>query len=292
MVDLLRNSTDSSIVQTNIEIDGLSVHVAQKKMENRRDPPLLLFNGIGANVELLFPLMLALQGIECVAFDIPGIGGSETPLMPMRFKSLSRLSVKVLNYFDYDAVDVLGVSWGGGLAQEFAYRQSHICRRLILVATSPGAVMVPGHPRVFMKLSTPKRYLDPNYMNEVAQHIYGGQLRDNPALIREFSNKIKTQQSSRGYLYQLAAIVGWTSIHWLHKLTQPTLIISGTDDPLVPIVNAHILNARIPDSRLLKVDCGHLLLLTKTEEVAPKIVQFLRQKPLDQSALLLNKHVV
>ena len=270
-------AASTTIEHNNIEIDGLSLHVVRKLVKTSRDPPLLLFNGIGANVELLLPLMRALKNIECIAFDMPGIGTSTAPLIPLRFKGLSRLSKKIINHFNYSEVDVLGVSWGGGLAQEFAYRQAESCRRLILVATSPGAVMIPGHPRVFMKLSTPRRYIDPNYMLEIAQDIYGGALRDNPEQIHEFSSSISAQSSSRGYWYQLAAMAGWTSIHWLHKLKQPTLIISGTDDPLVPIVNARLLLARIPDSRLLEVDCGHLLLLTKTEEVAPKIVTFLSQ---------------
>ena len=248
-------------------------------MDKPRGPPLLLFNGIGANVELLFPLMHALPEIECIAFDVPGIGSSSPSLIPLRFKGLSRLSKKIINYLGCPEVDVLGVSWGGGLAQEFAYRQAHYCRRLVLVATSPGAVMIPGHPRVFMKLSTPKRYLDPDYMSSIAHDIYGGELRNNPEKIRTILAQVKNQQNSRGYLYQLMAIAGWTSIHWLHKLIQPTLIIGGLDDPLVPIANARLLHARIPDSRLIEINCGHLLLLTKTEEVAPRITAFLTGRP-------------
>jgi len=274
----LRKNRQESIERYNIDIDGLTIHVARKPVPRRAEPPLLLFNGIGANVELLFPLMVALTGTECIAFDMPGIGASTAPLIPMRFKGLSQLSRKIIQTFDYDLVDVLGVSWGGGLAQEFAYRQSQHCRRLILVATSPGAVMVPAHPRVFMKLSTPKRYLDANYMNQIADQIYGGELRDNPEKIQEFSRNVNAQKNSRGYWYQLAAMAGWTSIHWLHKLNQPTLIISGTDDPLVPSINARLLEARIPYSQVLEVNCGHLLLLTKTAEVAPKIQQFLSQE--------------
>lgn len=260
-----------------IKVDGLSIHVARKCISNRSSPPLLLFNGIGANVELLLPLFHALKNIECIAFDIPGIGASQTPLLPIRFAGLSRLSAKILDHYDYGKVDVLGVSWGGGLAQEFAKRNEKRCRRLILVATSPGAVMVPGNPTVFMKLSTPKRYYDPSYMAEIAHHIYGGELRDKPERIHEFSEHIKGG-NSRGYLYQLAAVAGWTSIHWLHKLKQQTLIIAGNDDPLVPLANARILRARIPNSRLLVIDCGHLLLLTKTAEVAPQIAEFLSQE--------------
>ena len=145
----------------------------------------------------------------------------------------------------------------------------------MLAATSPGVVMVPSKPSVFIKLSTPKRYLDEEYLLEVAEHIYGGVLRESPEKIQEFAEHIKPAKSGRGYMNQLAAIVGWTSIHWLHKLMQPTLILAGTDDPLVPLANGKILAARIPNSELMEIACGHLLLLTKRDIVAPKIQEFL-----------------
>lgn len=261
-----------------VKIDRLRIRTVRKRVKNRTTPPLLLFNGIGANSELLMPLMKDLAPIECITFDMPGIGQSESSLLPMRFKGLSKLSEKILDYYDYGKVDALGVSWGGGMAQEFARRHQSRCRRLILAATSPGVVMVPSKPSVFLKLSTPKRYLDEEYLLDVAQHIYGGVLRDDPDKVQEFAKHIKPATGSRGYLNQLAAIVGWTSIHWLHKLQQPTLILAGTDDPLVPLVNGKILAARIPNSRLLEVNCGHLLLLTQRDLVAPKILAFLEER--------------
>jgi hypothetical protein len=44
-----------------------------------------------------------------------------------------------------------------------------------------------------------------------------------------------------GYLYQLAALRSWTSLAWLQVLRQPTLVIAGTDDPIVPLTNAGML---------------------------------------------------
>lgn len=261
-----------------VTVDRLQIRVVRKLVGKRKSPPLLLFNGIGANSDLLMPLMEDLASIECITFDMPGIGKSEASWLPMRFSALSKLSAKILDHFDYGKADALGVSWGGGLAQEFAKRHPDRCRRLILAATSPGVVMVPSKPSVFIKLSTPKRYLDEEYLLEVAHVIYGGVLRDNPEKIQEFAEHIKPAKSGRGYMNQLAAIVGWTSIHWLHKLTQPTLILAGTDDPLVPLANGKILAARIPNSQLKEINCGHLLLLTQRHVVGPIIQKFLLDK--------------
>ncbi len=63
---------------------------------------------------------------------------------------------------------------------------------------------------------------------------------------------------NNGYYLQLAAIFGWTSLPWLFTLGQPTLVMAGGDDPLVPTINARILQSLIPNSRLEIVDCGHL----------------------------------
>lgn len=262
-----------NIEESFVEVMGLQIHVARKPDSSVR--PLLLFNGIGANLEILIPLMEALKGIECITFDMPGIGLSEVGKLPMRFSGLAKMSAQILDHFGYGQTDVLGVSWGGAMAQEFAHRFPKRCQQLILVATSAGAVMVPGKPSVFMKLTNPKRYFDKNYLKDIAQHIYGGELRRNPQLMDAYTDRVRPPKSSQGYLFQLYAGAYWTSIHWLHRLRQPTLILAGTDDPLVPLINARILHSRIPNSQLITIDCGHLLLMVKMDKVAPMIIDFL-----------------
>jgi pimeloyl-ACP methyl ester carboxylesterase len=71
--------------------------------------------------------------------------------------------------------------------------------------------------------------------------------------------------------------VGWTSLPWLHQLRQPTLILAGNDDPIVPPVNARIMARLIPNATLHIVNGGHLFLLTEKEQVAPLVHQFLRK---------------
>ena len=151
---------------------------------NKTRPPLLLFNGIGANIELIEPFFEALDGVEAIVFDVPGVGGSPAPKLPYRPSTLATLSAHLLDALGYREVDVLGVSWGGAIAQQFAFQVSARCRRLVLAATSPGHIMVPGKIAVLLKLATPRRYKDPEYMRSVAGDIYGGALRGAPALAR------------------------------------------------------------------------------------------------------------
>ena len=78
-----------------------------------------------------------------------------------------------------------------------------------------------------------------------------------------------------GYYWQLFGLMGWTSIHWLSRIRQPTLVLSGADDPIVPPVNARIISRLIPNARLHIFDDGHLGLMTSVDELAPIVHDFL-----------------
>src|SRR5262245_66638556 len=166
------------------EVEGQMLRVGIRCGDKAR-APLLLFNGIGANIELVEPFLDALHGPEAIIFDVPGVGGSPSPRLPSRPSTLARLSVQLLDQLEHAQVDVLGVSWGGALAQQFAFQQSRRCRRLVLAATSPGHLMVPAKLTVLLKMATPRRYKDPDYMRRVAGDIYGGALRGSADLVHK-----------------------------------------------------------------------------------------------------------
>jgi poly(3-hydroxyalkanoate) depolymerase len=237
-------------------------------------PPLLLFNGIGASIELIEPFLAAFDGPEVVVFDVPGVGGSPAPRLPCRPSTLSLLSARLLDQLGHERVDVLGVSWGGAPAQQFAFQQAKRCRRLVLAATSPGHLMVPGKLTTMLRMATPRRYKDPDYMTRVAGDIYGGVFRASPELARAHLRHVHWS-SDYGYYLQLIAALGWSSLPWLRLLPQPTLVMAGTDDPIVPVVNGRILAKLIPHARLVTIDDGHLFLLTSARESAGIISEFL-----------------
>src|SRR5712692_3733897 len=164
-----------------ITIDGQLLEVAIRHGDGS-GPPLLLFNGIGANWELAKPFLEALTSTTAIIFDVPGIGGSARRLLPYRPSTLARLAAGLVAELGYTEIDVAGVSWGGGIAQQFAHQYPKLCRRLVLAATAPGFTMVPASPAVLWKMATPRRYTDKGYMNRVAADIYGGAFRDDPSV--------------------------------------------------------------------------------------------------------------
>jgi poly(3-hydroxyalkanoate) depolymerase len=247
---------------------------------SRRQParvPLLLINGIGASLDLLEPLVREFDpALDVIRFDPPGVGGSAPPLGPYRFTGLCSLMAAMLSELGYGAVDVLGISWGGAVAQHFALLQRSRCRRLVLVATATGALMVPAKPSVLMHMVTPRRYLDRGYLRRVAGSLYGGSAREDPGRIADALHNGNRVGSPTGYLFQLTAGAGWTSVPFLPLLRQQTLVLAGDDDPLIPLANARLMHRLIPHSRLHVYHGGHLSLVTEAKELAPVVDAFLK----------------
>jgi pimeloyl-ACP methyl ester carboxylesterase len=81
--------------------------------------------------------------------------------------------------------------------------------------------------------------------------------------------------SRRGYFYQLTASAGWTSLPVLRLIRQPTLILAGDDDPIIPLANGRLMAALLPDARLHVYPDGHLGLLTRAAELASVVSDFL-----------------
>jgi poly(3-hydroxyalkanoate) depolymerase len=239
-------------------------------------PPLLLCNGIGASLELLQPFVDALgPQREIIRFDLPGIGGSPLPLLPYHLSSLPPLLAGVLDHLGQAQADVLGISWGGGLAQQFALSRPERVRRLVLVATGTGSLMVPGQPSVLWHMLSPRRHLDPAHAADLAGDIYGGSMRATPIRAAELLGAAALAGTRRGYYYQLLAGAGWTSLPLLPLLRQPTLVLAGDDDPLIPLINARIMHTLIRGSQLHVYRGGHLDLVAEPHRLAPVVEQFL-----------------
>lgn len=267
-----------------IVVDGIRLRYLIREGSDN-STPLLLINGIGANLELCIPFIETLHEKEIIIFDIPGTGDSDTPRKIRRFKHLSKLANNLLDSLGYGEIDVAGVSWGGALAQQFAHQYPDRVRRLILAATTPGMFMVPAKLKVLRNMITPRRYISKGFMRKVSGTIYGGRIRRNPELVSELTSRIIPPRT-RGYVYQLLAGLGWTSFHWLHTLSQPTLLLAGDDDPLVRPVNAKVMSLMIPNCRLEIVPGGgHLFLLHNAHAVTPIIRDFLNKPTPNLDAL-------
>ena len=241
--------------------------------------PLVVCNGIGASLEVLDPLVEQLDPDRTIVrFDVPGTGGSPTSVLPYGFPYLAWVLGRVLSKIGVGVVDVLGISWGGALAQQFAFQNPRRCRRLVLVSTGTGLFMVPGHPRILAKMVTPRRFSDPDYAATIAGQLYGGTVRTHGEDVAQLFVRQLHAGSKMGYVHQLLAGSVWTSVFGLPAVRQQTLIVQGTDDPIIPTINAHIMNALLPHSRLHLHSGGHIDLVHNASELAPVIDNFLNER--------------
>jgi poly(3-hydroxyalkanoate) depolymerase len=248
-----------------------------REVGERDAPPVVLVNGIGAHVEMWRPLEHALEGLRIVSFDAPGTGRSSTRLVPSSMRSLAKLLEKLFDRLQLPRADVIGYSFGGALAQQFAIQAPDRVRRLVLAATFPGWGGVPGRLPAMLTMVTPLRYYSRSVYVRTAGTIAGGRARYDARHVRRlWRDRAGHAPTFTGYSQQLWAMSTWTSLPWLARITAPTLVVVGDDDPLVPLSNALLMAARIPTARVLVgPNDGHFLLLDEHSSVLPALRRFL-----------------
>lgn len=232
--------------------------------------PLLILGGIGMNMEMLEPVARALPDRWLISLDMPGIGGSPAPVFPYTIAQMALTLALLLDRMDIAQADVLGISWGGALAQQFAFQHRARTRRLVLAATSAGAAMVPGNPGLVAHLLDPLEYTVEASLRRNLASLYNGGGSGRVSL------NAAIPPSPLGWTCQVSAFALWTSAAWLPLLTLPVLIMADEDDQLVPVANAHFLHNAIPGSRLhLFTQGGHLFMLSHPQQFAEALGRFL-----------------
>lgn len=236
--------------------------------------PLLFFNGIGANLEIAQAFADTFTGRDIITFDMPGVGGSPDPKIPYRPWWVAYAAKEILLQNRYTKVDVLGVSWGGGPAQQFAWQYKRMTRNLVLCATTTGVTMVPGNPKALSKMISPKRYIDRDFLAKNFETLYGDAAKDG---VHDFSINM-VPPSMKGYLYQLGAMAGYSTLPFIRRIKAKTLVIMGGNDHIVPVVNGRILHYGLKNSELKVLDgAGHLFLLTRRDETVEMIREFFNE---------------
>ena len=240
-----------------------------------RGTPLLLVNGFGAGLAAWEGLRSRLE-MPTIAFDLPGSGRSRPTAVPYPMVLTTRMVVGLLERLDYGPVDVLGVSLGGGIAQQLAFLAPRRVRRLVLAATNFGIGSIPGLPAAYFALLAPPAP-SIRQLRRMGSRTYGGRARYDAAWLTAFTNSaFLPSPGLRSHAWQLVTALTWWSLPALPFLTQPTLVLAGDDDPLVPAVNGRALAALIPKGRSHIVKgAGHLFLFEEPERAADIVNGFL-----------------
>lgn len=254
---------------------GRLVQVGARKLRVRRSGtglPILLLPGMGMPSAGWAPLLRHLRGFECIEVALPDSGGfaGEHPIPTM--SGFAELACGLLDRLDIAEADVLGLSFGGLVAQQLAYHAPARVRGLVLVSTSCGLGGVPSNPASWWTAMLSSFWPTSNgQRTQRLMHCWPWEL------LRQLGTGWSTGPRLAGLAAQITAASLWSSLPWLSRLTQETLVITGTADALVPEANASILASRIPRAQMYRVHGGgHMCLLDRAAEVAPVVAAFLR----------------
>jgi len=232
--------------------------------------PLVLLNGIGMNMEMLEPVAREMPDRRLISVDMPGIGQSPDPIFPYTIPQMALTLAALLDRLHIDVVDMLGISWGGALAQQFAFQHRARTQRLVLAATSAGTVMVPGNPAMVGHMLDPLEYSVEAALRRNLATLYNGGGSGRVSL------NAAIPPSPVGWACQLSAFAMWSSVAFLPLLSLPVLVMADNEDQLIPVSNAHFLHNAIPGSRLeLFEGGGHLFMLSHPAGFAAKLADFL-----------------
>jgi pimeloyl-ACP methyl ester carboxylesterase len=253
--------------------------------------PLLLINGVGANVEMWGPSQERLAAVaRTITFDAPGMGRSRTSPVALIHPVSAKIICRLLDVLGVERCDVLGFSLGGTIAQQLARSAPDRVRRVALVGASCGWGGVPSEWRAV--IATPLRYYS-RFVFDHANDVVDGVARDRDSETLGAQARLRYPPTIIGCAQQCLAGATWSSLHWISTLRAPTLVIAGERDRLVPPANALLLARHLPHARChVLAGEDHLMLLDPDSRAHSLLVDFFSSPTLNRSAAWTDGSVV
>jgi pimeloyl-ACP methyl ester carboxylesterase len=138
-----------------------------------RKEPLPLHSGVFTGAQSWDPLLPELAGYRAIAFDPPGIGRSPAPAYPLTMRALASVGAGLLDELGIGSAHVLGLSFGGAVAQQMALSHPSRVRRLILASTVFGSPGIPGNAQALWHFLQSGRYSQER-LEQTAGTMFGG----------------------------------------------------------------------------------------------------------------------
>lgn len=244
--------------------------------------PLVLIPGFAAGAWIWSKHVAPLSSkFRVVTFDPRGIGKSSFDSQTLTMRLLADDTAALMRGLGIDQAHILGVSFGGFVAQEFVLAYPEATRTLSLCCTGFGG---PNH--VAPPPETLAAVLSTDGFNTEARVRRNLLPAFSPAFVRDYPDEVEELIQLRlanpiveeAYKAQLQAGLGFNSEHRVHAIKAPTLVFSGTADAIVPVQNSRNLAAQIPGARLSLVEGGsHLFFIEQPDQFIQTVVEFLTQ---------------
>lgn len=249
-----------------VPIDGMSVHVRDEGP--RGDPrPIVLLHGTSASLHTWDGWVAGLAGSHrVIRLDLPGFG--LTGPMPDGDYSIDRyvaFTRKVLDHFGLQHCVLVGNSFGGWIAWETAFRESSRVDLLVLVDSAGYRLQSESVPLGFRVARIPVlnrlvQVLLPRWMVESSlRNVYGDPDRVTPELVDRYYELTTRAGNRRALVERFLQARPGADTNRLEILRQPTLILWGGRDRLIPRKYALDFQHHIPTSELVEfADLGHV----------------------------------
>jgi len=265
-----------------VQIDGLTVHYVQAGGGDGL--PVLLVHGFGGWTEDWAKTIPALARDRPVyALDLPGWGLSDKPAdFDYALESQADFVLRFMDHFDLEQVDLVGNSMGGGIAVALSTTHPERVRRLVLI-DSVGYRSMLLHTwgnrlaRLPFAPQMVKAFLpDFGKVRVVMEWLYGDRGRLSAEAVEAHFKPLQTPGMAEA-LVQIAKTLQFDSIRdAIPKITQPTLVLWGERDPLLPVANARRFHHEIEGSRLVVFpEAGHVPQMELPDRVNPVLQGFL-----------------
>ena len=199
---------------------------------------------------------------------------------PYTTKDQADDAAAVLKALDISKAHVVGISMGGFIAIELTLRHPELVDKLVLTATSAGgSTHVQASPLFQAMLGSRSAETDPG---EIARRTYTaimgpGYAESHPTELNRIADTARYKpQKVEGYFRQLQACLGHDASSRLSQIEVPTLVVHGTEDPLVPTENGKNLAAHIKGAKLiLYPNTGHIPIIEQAEAYNCDVLEFL-----------------
>ena len=271
-------------------IEAGGVEICTEPFGDPADPPILLVMGIGASMlwwEEAFCRTLAGGGRFVIRYDHRDTGRSvayEPGHPEYTGADLVADAAGVLDAYGIAAAHLVGVSAGGGIAQEVALDYPDRVLSLVLISTSPatpGDRGLPPPTAEFGRFVTTAEvdWSDPEsvieYLVDYSRVLAGEQRPFDEAAIRALASRDVGRASDFRAAQNHDLLPGeGRSREPLSSISSPTLVIHGTADPMFPIGHGEALAEEIPDARLLRLEgAGHGVYRADWEAIVAAILE-------------------
>jgi len=238
-----------------LEVNG--IRFAYRRFGRKGTVPLVFNQHFTGTIDYWDPAVTdgLAKSREVILFNNAGVASSSGEV-PTSFPEMGANAIAFIKALDLSQVDVLGFSIGGMVAQEIAYQGKDLVRRLILVGTGPRGVDMAASrsAEIFGAAYNPPEHLwlsvhfSPSPASQAAGHAF---------LKRKWERKDRDPEMTvEGIAHQREAIGKYMAqsagvLDYLKDVRQPTLVVQGSNDVIIPTINSYTLQQSLPNAQLI-----------------------------------------